>query len=157
MNRISSASWERLLETMRRRVDDTVEELADAVKDAMLDWSPGDFRDTPPQCLAPLDPDCFIGEMRGPVEEVLRQVAAAVNDSPDGHLDSRREEQVSDLFAQLWCEALDVGRQLRERGATGPHDELPPPQGEWARRLRRIVAEDKKAFLQGPERSEDGE
>src|SRR5258707_14812267 len=117
MERLPPISWDRLVTLMRRRLDETVEQMADVIKDAMLDWSPVDGGDPLGEDLPRLSADHFVEAMRGRVEDVLRQMAEAVNDSPAGQLSAAREEQMGDLFAQLWCTATELGRQMRRDAA----------------------------------------
>jgi hypothetical protein len=81
-----------------------------------------------------LSREAFIAAMRQRVEEVLGQVADAVNDAAPGHVIRGSEEKVRDLFAQLRQAAYEQAVQLRvdaaeaafspsERPADGPGQE----------------------------------
>ena len=52
-----------------------------------------------------LSRDAYIEAMRQRVDEILGQVADAVNDAAPGHILCGSEEKVRDLFAKLRCEA----------------------------------------------------
>jgi hypothetical protein len=129
---------------MRQRVDAAMDQMADIIKDALLDGL--DFADEedvpagPP--LAPLPPDEFVRRMHERVERTLRQVAEILNDAPD-ESSAAVEEATGDLFSELWLEALKVAAQMRLDATSA---EKPPdpdlPQGEWARRYRRMHADD---------------
>ncbi len=60
-----------------------------------------------------LSRDEFIEQMREKVEEVLGQVADAINEAPPGQIISGSEEQVRDLFADLRGKAFEKGLQMR--------------------------------------------
>ena len=45
--------------------------------------------------------DEYIKPMRQEVEEMLGQIADAINEAPPGHIISGSEEKVRDLFADL--------------------------------------------------------
>ncbi len=55
----------------------------------------------------------FIARMRQQVEEVLGQVADAINDASPGQVINASEEKVRDLFADLRRQAYETGVQLR--------------------------------------------
>jgi hypothetical protein len=55
----------------------------------------------------------FIAHMRQQVEEVLGQVADAINQAAPGQVINGSEEQVRDLFADLRRQAFEAGVQLR--------------------------------------------
>jgi hypothetical protein len=55
----------------------------------------------------------FVAHMRQQVEEVLGQVADAINDAGPGQVVNGSEEKVRDLFADLRRQAYEAGVQLR--------------------------------------------
>jgi hypothetical protein len=57
--------------------------------------------------------DEFINQMRKKMEEVLGQVADAINEAPPGQIISGSEEPVRDLFADLRKQAFETGLQMR--------------------------------------------
>jgi hypothetical protein len=128
---------------MRERVDSTMEHMADLIKDALLDGLElSDDDDVPPAPLEPLSPEEFVERMRGRVERALRQVAEVLNAAPD-ESPARTADKTSELFNELWLEALSVAAQMRLESTLTtelPEEEL--PQGEWARRYRLMVAGD---------------
>ena len=68
----------------------------------------------------------FIDRMRQKVEEMLGQVADAVNEAPPGHVISASEEKVRDLFAGLRQKAYETAVQMRVDAAEAA---FPPSQG----------------------------
>lgn len=70
--------------------------------------------------------DEFISQMRKRVEEVLGQVADAINEAPPGKIISGSEEQVRDLFADLRQQAFETGLQMRVNATEAA---FPPSQG----------------------------
>jgi hypothetical protein len=70
--------------------------------------------------------DEFIRQMRAKMEEVLGQVADAVNDAPPGRVISGSEEQVRDLFADLRQHAYETAVQMRVNAAEAA---FPPSDG----------------------------
>ncbi len=78
----------------------------------------------------PSDPklsrDEFIKRMRAKMEQMLGQVADAVNDAPAGHVISGSEEPVRDLFAELRHEAFETALQMRTDAAEAA---FPPSEG----------------------------
>jgi hypothetical protein len=73
-----------------------------------------------------LSRDEFISQMRTRVEEVLGQVADAINVAPPGQIISGSEEQVRDLFADLRQQAFEAGLQMRVNAAEAA---FPPSEG----------------------------
>jgi hypothetical protein len=57
--------------------------------------------------------EAYVQAMRERVEEVLRQVADAVNDATPGQIINGSEEQVRDLFAKLRQQAFEQALQMR--------------------------------------------
>ena len=73
-----------------------------------------------------LSRDEFILQMRQEMEEMLGQVADAINEAPPGHIISGSEEQVRDLFADLRQTGLRDGLQMRVDAAEAA---FPPSEG----------------------------
>jgi len=140
-----ASPWSRTAGSMRQRVDAAMDHMADVIKDALLDgleFGEDDDDDTPVAPLSPLSPDEFAARMRERVERTLGQVAAVLNAAGEAS-PAAVEEATCDLFTELWLEALRVAAHLRLEttlAAEGPEEEL--PEGEWARRYRRMIAED---------------
>ena len=70
--------------------------------------------------------DEYIRQMRQEVEEMLGQVADAINNAPPGHIISGSEEKVRDLFADLRRRAYEKGVQMRINEAEAS---FPPSEG----------------------------
>ena len=68
----------------------------------------------------------FIAAMRRRVEEVLGQVADAVNGAVPGQIINGSEEQVRDLFAKLRQETFERAVQMRVDAAEAA---FPPSEG----------------------------
>jgi hypothetical protein len=60
-----------------------------------------------------LSRDAFVKQMREKMEEMLGQVADAINEAPPGQIIAGSEEQVRDLFADLRRQAFETGLQMR--------------------------------------------
>ncbi len=72
----------------------------------------------------------FIAAMRQRVDEVLGQVADAVNEAAPGHIISGSEEKVRDLFARLRQEAYEQAVQLRIDAAEAAFSPSERPQDQ---------------------------
>jgi hypothetical protein len=70
--------------------------------------------------------DEYILQMRQEMEELLGQVADAINEAPAGHVISGSEEKVRDLFAELRHRAYEKGLQMRVNAAEAA---FPPSAG----------------------------
>jgi hypothetical protein len=68
----------------------------------------------------------YLERMRGQVEEMLGQVADAVNEAPAGQIIHASEEKVRDLFAQVRRIAYETALQMRVEAAEAA---FPPSQG----------------------------
>ncbi len=133
-----ASPWSRAARALSARVDAAADHMADVIKDALLDGLelPDDEDEAPAVPLVPLSPDEFVERMRERVEKALRQVAQILNAAPD-ESPARTEEKTSDLFNELWLEALKVAAQMRRESTLAvEHPEGPLPEGEWARRYR---------------------
>jgi hypothetical protein len=60
-----------------------------------------------------MDGAAFVTAMRQKMEAMLAQVAAAINQAPDGAIIAGSEEHVRDLFGALRQEAFATGLQMR--------------------------------------------
>lgn len=63
--------------------------------------------------LLRMSPEAFIASMRAKVEQVLKEVAEAVNNAPDGQLINGSEQKVHDLMEQLRTEVYQQAIQQR--------------------------------------------
>jgi hypothetical protein len=70
--------------------------------------------------------DEYIKQMRQEMEEMLGQVAEAINEAPAGHVISGSAEKVRDLFADLRQRAYEKGVQMRINAAEAA---FPPSEG----------------------------
>jgi len=70
--------------------------------------------------------DEYIQQMRQKVEEILGQVADAINEAPPGCVISGSEEKVRDLFGDLRKQAYEQGVQMRLNAAEAA---FPPSEG----------------------------
>ena len=70
--------------------------------------------------------DAYLVAMRQRVEELLGQVADAVNDARPGQILVGSEEKVRDLFAKLRQEAFELAVQMRVDAAEAA---FPPSAG----------------------------
>jgi hypothetical protein len=57
--------------------------------------------------------DAFVAAMRRKCEEILGQVADAINQAPTGSVIAGSEEKVRDLFGDLRQQAFEMGLQMR--------------------------------------------
>jgi hypothetical protein len=55
----------------------------------------------------------FVAAMRRKCEEILGQVADAINQAPTGLVIANSEEKVRDLFGDLRQQAFELGLQMR--------------------------------------------
>ena len=70
--------------------------------------------------------DEYIKQMRQEMEEMLGQVADAINEAPPGYVISGSEEKVRDLFADLRKRAYEKAVQMRINEAEAS---FPPSEG----------------------------
>jgi hypothetical protein len=73
-----------------------------------------------------LSRDEYLRQMRQELEQVLGQVADAINEAPPGKIISGSEEKVRDLFADLRQRAFEKGLQMRMNAAEAA---FPPSTG----------------------------
>jgi hypothetical protein len=114
----------RLAEFWKRLVAEPAERASDAVKDALLDFWPSTSSEIvePPEAstepLPLLDREQFAATLRGKVEETLERVANVINAAPTGKDIAGSEEQVCNLLAELLCDAVALGLQMRADAAS---------------------------------------
>jgi hypothetical protein len=63
--------------------------------------------------LLTMDSQTFISRMQEEVRRTLEQIAAAVNEAPDGNVINASEMQVRDLMAELRRKAFETVVQMR--------------------------------------------
>lgn len=144
MNPLTSRlSVRQMLAALGHKVDGAFDGAADAIKDSLLDWSMLDEPAPPvpePLELPPFSQARFVGAMREKVEHTLAQVAEILNDAPSGQIIAASEERVGELLAELWCEALELGRKMRAEAVAAGSPPVRHSQGEWVQRFRLMRA-----------------
>jgi hypothetical protein len=95
-----------------------LEGLADAIKDALLDWGPEEARQeetgpVPAGALSRVAVEELVEAMRAPTERTLRQVAALVNQPATAGDVTGQAERIGPLLNDLLWETLALGVQLR--------------------------------------------
>jgi hypothetical protein len=119
--------------------DGLFEQLADAVKDAILDWElTPSGEDGPPDDLLPMSPPLFVEAMRPRAEEALRRLAVAINDAPPDQVSELIQGPVAKLFVDLLREAVLIGVQMRLEATEASLTTAQRPEGDWAKRYRRM-------------------
>lgn len=134
---------DRMMAHVRGADDGFLDRWVEVLKDLLLDWDVSNERDVPPAeqpALPEMSVDAYMVLMRGKMEESLRQVAEAINQAPTGNIIGGCEQQVCRLLSDLWATALETGVQLRIDSAAAGPTPVPPAQGQWASRLRRMTA-----------------
>lgn len=76
--------------------------------------------------LVRMDVDQFVAAMRPEMERVMRQVAEAVNNAPDGRVISGSEIAVRDALGELRQKAFETAVQMRVDATEGAFS---PSQG----------------------------
>jgi hypothetical protein len=115
-------TWGELAAALRRKVDETLDRLNEAVKDALIDGSlPGPSEDDPPEPRsdAPLSREEFVEVMRPRIEEALRRMADSLNESVGAGA-------VGELLEILLRDALQTGLEMRANLQAG--DSLVPQE-----------------------------
>jgi hypothetical protein len=124
----------------RKLLSRQIEHMAETIKDALLDFGPEEeiapAAGVAVEELPPLSPDRFVDALRGKVEDALGCMADAINEARGGQVVAASEERVRNLFADLWCDALEVGLRLRIDAAQAGFSRLQRAPGAWAEKYR---------------------
>jgi hypothetical protein len=127
-----------------RRLREILDRGQDTVKDAILDLEVGreapDERSSLPATLPPVDGRQLARILREHYEEALRQVAEVINEDPYGCLSEVTEDRVFKLMKDLGQEALQQAFEMQVQTAETQLPASQVPQGEWAKRFRRMLA-----------------
>jgi hypothetical protein len=102
-------TWAELAAALRQKVDETLDRLNEAIKDALMDGDfpfPSEDDSGESRPLAPLSREQFVEVMRPRIEEALRGMADSLNDS--GGADA-----VGELLETLLRDALQTGLEMR--------------------------------------------
>ena len=153
MKHLGSLRWQTVVEELRHRLDDALDQIADTIKDSMLDWGEPeeDEAQFPEQTFVSLARSEFVEAMRDRIEDALARLADVIDDAPAERLDRSREEVVAEILTKLCCEALETGGRLRLAGKPRNIPLPAPAAGEWARRFRQMHALD-HALMPAPSR-----
>ncbi len=132
----------RLAEALRGSTGPPLERAAELIKEILLDWDLGEepADGVMADDLPPLDALEFVAAMRGRVEQVLLQLAGAINEAPPGRIVPACEHRLSELLAELGTEALTRGIQMRLQAAEAGQTPEQRPQGRWAEKYRLMRA-----------------
>jgi hypothetical protein len=124
-----------ILEPLRRGAAETLERLGDAIKDTLMDWTPGDGDNWEPAevPLPPMQTQQFVATLRAPVEAVLGSLAETINAATDARAVLDTRERCQELLGAFLDGALEVSLKLRVDAAMA---ELPALQAsggsvEW--------------------------
>ena len=140
-----SALAKQLADRVRDQGENFLTRWADIIKDLLLDWDIAGEPDVPEPIfdeLPPMSEAEFVQALRGKIEETLHRIAEAINHAPTGQIIAASEEKVCQFLAELYVTALQLGVQMRLEAAEAQTGRPPRtrPQGEWAKRLRRMMA-----------------
>jgi hypothetical protein len=118
-------TWGELAAALHRKVEETLDRLSDAIKDALLDGVllfPSEEDAPDARSLAPLSRERFVEVMRPRIEEALRGMADSLNESDS-------TDRMGDLLEALLCDALRTGLEMRTNpqsaDAPVPEEALP--------------------------------
>jgi len=140
---LPSTLTQNLVERIRSDSPTSLERLGNVIKDVLIDWDIlGDEDDDEyfVDELPAMSPEAFVLKMRVKVEETLFRVADAINQAPTGDIIVASEEKICQHLAELVSAAVVLGVQMRLEEAEALCPPGHRPQGEWARRLRRMLA-----------------
>jgi hypothetical protein len=101
-------TWGELATALHRKVDETLDRLADVIKDTLLDCElPGGSEDDQASGpLMPLSRERFVETMRPRIEDALRGMADSLNESGGA-------DRVGELLEALLRDALHTGLEMR--------------------------------------------
>lgn len=102
-------TWGELAAALHRKVDETLDRLNEAIKDALIDGElPDGAEDDYPNArpLVPLVPERFVEAMRPRIEDALRGMADSLNESGGA-------DRVGALLEALLRDALQTGLEMR--------------------------------------------
>jgi hypothetical protein len=106
-------TWAELAAALHRKVDDTLERLADTIKDTLLDGQlPASEDDAETAPVVPVARERFVEAMRPRIEEALRGMADSLNERRDA-------DAVGELLEALLRDALQTGLAMRRPPADG--------------------------------------
>ena len=144
MKHLQAPYWQTVVEELRHRLEDGLDQIADIIKDSMLDWGEPEEDETPfpEQTFVSLARSKFVEAMRERIEDALAHLADVIDDAPAGRLDRSHEEAVAEILTKLCCEAVETGIRLRLAGKPRNVPLPAPAAGEWVRRFRQMHALD---------------
>jgi hypothetical protein len=132
-----------LAQAIRAKVSKCLDGGADGVKDAIMDldnvYAPDDSAEAT-ATLPPLNPEMLVACLQAKVDQVLHQVAQAINEDPSGCWEAATEERVLEFFSDLGQEALAQGLELRVCAAEAMVPRQRGASGNWAHKYRKMLA-----------------
>jgi hypothetical protein len=142
------ASWlslsGQIVRSFGTRLREILDRSQDTVKDSILDLELGrdaaEEMSLPPSSLPPVDGQQLAKVLRERYEVAMRQVAEVINEDPYGCLSQITEDRVLKLLRDLGREALEQAFELQVEAAEAQLPVSQVPQGEWAKKFRRMLA-----------------
>lgn len=149
-----------IFEPLSRGFSETMARLGDAIKDAVMDWTPDDAdRWEPAEVpLPPMQPKEFTEALHAPVETVLASLAETINAATDARAVLNGRERCQELLGAFLDGALEVALKLRVEAAMAELPALQPsgapvewhaaepelrgPTRSWVEKYRRMQADD---------------
>jgi hypothetical protein len=134
------------LQRVAERVARPLMRTADAMKDSLLDLGASSYVEhpaLPPEAstrpLPPLNREQFSASLRGKIDETMEGVADVIDQAPSGQAIAGSEERVCNLLAELLCDAVALGLQMRTDAADALNatESAPLPQNITAARYRK--------------------
>jgi hypothetical protein len=152
MHPMPPPSWTKLAAAMRDKAEETLDRLADAIKDSVIDWEraepmPGERPVL--DWLPPVPEERLAEALRDRLADALHRLAEAVNEVRPGDPRTATREELCEQFAALAWEAFEVGVQLRLDAAVAELAGAPAAPGAWVEKYRRMRATEAAFPLSG--------
>jgi hypothetical protein len=139
MEPMPSMSWKKLAAALQGKFEETLDHVADVVKDTMLDSEPTGGRNAGlpvPGDLPPLAEDEFLEALEPRLEATIWRAMEVINGVGPGDSLAQAHEAVADLFAALAWETFNAG--IRQRIKAAAAGDVPSGPDSWAARYRRM-------------------
>jgi hypothetical protein len=126
---------------LRERANSTMERVADAVQDAIMDWNTTEPPlPKPVEPLPPLQPLTLVHALRGFIEETVATLAELLNEAGTAADLTENRRLLRQLCEEMLAQVMEQGMRIRIDAAVARLPAVPGPRGAWVERYRRMLA-----------------
>jgi hypothetical protein len=132
----------RFFSSLWTKANAAVQRAADTFRDVVLDWNTEPAFPPGTEPLPPVDTDTLVEALREPVEEIVRALAALLNEAETAADLTVNRPLLRQLCEEMLAQVTEQGMRLRIDAAVAglPAIPGPGPRSAWVERYRSMLA-----------------